>query len=147
MPKGEIVGRFTVGSKLVIDGKNNDGKDQRWQRTMMARTMKSRSDEIARWTKSRRWRRWRNREKQRNREVAKSREDLGRRIWGIYEGSIAVRYGEAARRISPRVIQLPKTVKESWPSIGDSRGPLIKRTWRKIADRKVKGKLSFRYGS
>jgi hypothetical protein len=26
MPKGEIVGRFTVGSKLVIDGKNNDGK-------------------------------------------------------------------------------------------------------------------------
>jgi hypothetical protein len=23
------VGRFTVGSKLVIDGKNNDGKDQR----------------------------------------------------------------------------------------------------------------------
>jgi hypothetical protein len=29
MPKGEIVGRFTVGSKLVIDGKNNDGKDQR----------------------------------------------------------------------------------------------------------------------
>jgi hypothetical protein len=29
MPKGEIVGRFTVGSKLVIDGKNSDGKDQR----------------------------------------------------------------------------------------------------------------------
>jgi hypothetical protein len=28
MPKGEIVGRFTVGSGLVIDGKNNDGKDQ-----------------------------------------------------------------------------------------------------------------------
>ena len=28
MPKGEIVGRFTVGSKLVIDGKNNNGKDQ-----------------------------------------------------------------------------------------------------------------------
>jgi hypothetical protein len=28
MPKGEIVGRFTVGSELVIDGKNNDGKDQ-----------------------------------------------------------------------------------------------------------------------
>jgi hypothetical protein len=28
MPKGEIVGRFTVESKLVIDGKNNDGKDQ-----------------------------------------------------------------------------------------------------------------------
>jgi hypothetical protein len=26
MPKGEIVGRFTVGSKIVIDGKNNDGK-------------------------------------------------------------------------------------------------------------------------
>jgi hypothetical protein len=51
--------------------------------------------------------------KRRNREVAKSREDLGRRIWGIYEGSIAVRYGEAARRISPRVIQLSKTVKES----------------------------------
>jgi hypothetical protein len=35
MPKGEIVGRFTVGSKLVIDGKNNDGKDQRWQRSVM----------------------------------------------------------------------------------------------------------------
>jgi hypothetical protein len=90
---------------------------------------KSRSDEIARWTKSRSGR---NREGGRNRsseiEVAKSREDLGRRIWGIYEGSIAVRYGEAARRISPRVIQLSKTVKESWPSIGDSRGPLIKRT-------------------
>jgi hypothetical protein len=46
-------------------------------------------------------------------EVAKSREDLGHRIWGIYEGSIAIRYGEAARRISPRVIQLSKTVKES----------------------------------
>jgi hypothetical protein len=28
MPKGEIVGRFTDGSKLVIDGKNSDGKDQ-----------------------------------------------------------------------------------------------------------------------
>ena len=28
MPKGEIVGRFTVVSKLVIDGKNNNGKDQ-----------------------------------------------------------------------------------------------------------------------
>jgi hypothetical protein len=27
MPKGDIVGRFTVGSKLVIDGKNSDGKD------------------------------------------------------------------------------------------------------------------------
>jgi hypothetical protein len=131
MPKGEIVGRFTVGSKLVIDGKNNDGKDQRWKRTTMERTTKSRSDEIARWTKSRmaKSRRWtKSREKQRNREVAKSREDLGRRIWGIYEGSIAIRYGEAARRISPRVIQLPKTVKESWPSIGDSRGPLIHRT-------------------
>jgi hypothetical protein len=24
MPKGEIVGRFIVESKLVIDGKNND---------------------------------------------------------------------------------------------------------------------------
>ena len=32
-------------------------------------------------------------------EVAKSREDLGRRIWGKYEGPIAVRYGEAARQI------------------------------------------------
>jgi hypothetical protein len=51
--------------------------------------------------------------KRRNREVAKSREDLGRRIWGIYEGSIAIRYGEAARQISPRVIQLSKAVKES----------------------------------
>jgi hypothetical protein len=28
MAKGEIVGRFTVGSELVIDGKNSDGKDQ-----------------------------------------------------------------------------------------------------------------------
>jgi hypothetical protein len=28
MPKGKIVGRFIVGSKLVIDGKNSDGKDQ-----------------------------------------------------------------------------------------------------------------------
>jgi hypothetical protein len=28
MPKGDIVGRFTVGSKIVIDGKKNDGKDQ-----------------------------------------------------------------------------------------------------------------------
>jgi hypothetical protein len=27
MPKGEIVGRFTVGSELVIDGKNNDGQN------------------------------------------------------------------------------------------------------------------------
>jgi hypothetical protein len=125
MPKGEIVGRFTVGSKLVIDGKNSDGKDQRWKRTAMERTMKSRSDEIARWMKSR------SGEIAKVDEIAKwkkSREDLGCRIWGIYEGSIAVRYGEAARRISPRVIQLPKTVKESWPSIGDSRGPLIKRT-------------------
>jgi hypothetical protein len=66
--------------------------------------------------------------KQQNHEVTKLREDLGRRIWGIYEVSIVVRYGEVARRISPRVIQLPKTVKESWPSIRDSRGPLIKRT-------------------
>jgi hypothetical protein len=37
MPKGEIVGRFTVGSKLVIDGKNSDGKDQRWQGIAMAK--------------------------------------------------------------------------------------------------------------
>jgi hypothetical protein len=51
--------------------------------------------------------------KQRNREVEKSQEDMGRRIWGIYEGSIAIRYGEAARWISPRVIQLSKAVKES----------------------------------
>jgi hypothetical protein len=89
--------------------------------------VKSQSDEIARWTKSRSGEIAKVDEiaKQRNREVAKSREDLGRRIWGIYEGSIAIRYGEAARRISPRVIQLPKTVKESWSSIGDSRGPLI----------------------
>jgi hypothetical protein len=27
MPKGEIVGRSTVGSKIVIDGKNSDRKD------------------------------------------------------------------------------------------------------------------------
>jgi hypothetical protein len=26
MPKGEIVGRFMVGSELVIDGNKNDGK-------------------------------------------------------------------------------------------------------------------------
>jgi hypothetical protein len=26
MPKGEIFGRFTIGSELVIDGKNTDGK-------------------------------------------------------------------------------------------------------------------------
>jgi hypothetical protein len=152
MPKGEIVGRFTVGSKLVIDGKNNDGKDQHDQqhsdngrvnsilefqipgvevsKHFTTEVAKSRSDEIARWTKSRSGEIAKVDEiaKQRNREVVKSREDLGRRIWGIYEGSIAIRYGEAARRISPRVIQLPKTVKESWPSIGDSRGPLIKRT-------------------
>jgi hypothetical protein len=51
--------------------------------------------------------------KQRNREVEKSREDLGRRIWGIYEGSIAIRYGETTRRISPKVIQLSKAMKES----------------------------------
>ena len=51
--------------------------------------------------------------KQQNRKVEKSREDLGHRIWGIYEGSIAIRYGEAVRRISPRVIQLSKTGKES----------------------------------
>jgi hypothetical protein len=68
--------------------KNNDGKNNEIAKV----------DEIA---------------KQRNREVAKSREDLGRRIWGIYEGSIAIRYGEAARWISPRVIQLSKAVKES----------------------------------
>jgi hypothetical protein len=28
IPKGEIVGRFTVGSELFIDGEKNDGKDQ-----------------------------------------------------------------------------------------------------------------------
>ena len=28
MPKGEIVGRFTVESKFFADGKNSDGKDQ-----------------------------------------------------------------------------------------------------------------------
>ena len=95
----------------------------------MARTTKSRSDEIARWTKSRSGEITKVDEiaKQRNREVAKSREDMGRRIYGIYEGSIAVRYGEAAKRISPRVIQLPKTVKESFLSIEDNHGPLIKR--------------------
>jgi hypothetical protein len=49
MPKGEIVGRFTVGSKLVIDGKINDDKDQRWKRTTMERTVKSRSGEFAKW--------------------------------------------------------------------------------------------------
>jgi hypothetical protein len=47
MPKGEIFGRFAVGSKLVIDG-----KDQRWQRKVMSRIVKSQSDEITRWTKS-----------------------------------------------------------------------------------------------
>ena len=74
MPKGEIVGRFIVGSKLVIDG-----KDKRWKRTMMAGTTKSRSNKIAKVDEI---------AKQRNREVAKSREDLGRRIWCIYKGSI-----------------------------------------------------------
>jgi hypothetical protein len=76
MPKGEIVGRFTVGSKLVIDGKNNDGKDQHDQQRsdngrvnsilelripgvevskhFTTEVAKSRSDEIARWTKSKR---------------------------------------------------------------------------------------------
>jgi hypothetical protein len=29
--------------------------------------------------------------------VAKLREDLGRKIWGKYEGPITIRYGEAAR--------------------------------------------------
>jgi hypothetical protein len=28
MPKGKIVGRLTVGSKLVIDGKISDDQDQ-----------------------------------------------------------------------------------------------------------------------
>jgi hypothetical protein len=37
--------------------------------------------------------------KWRNREVVKSREDLGRRIWGIYEGSIVIRYGKDVRWI------------------------------------------------
>jgi hypothetical protein len=27
MPKRKIVGRFTVGSELVIDGKNSDGQN------------------------------------------------------------------------------------------------------------------------
>jgi hypothetical protein len=27
IPKGEIIGRFIVGSKCVIDGKNNDCKE------------------------------------------------------------------------------------------------------------------------
>ena len=73
MPKGGIVGRFTVGSKLVIDVKNNDGKDQHDQqhsdngrvnsilefqklgvevsKHFTTEVVKSRSDEIARWTK------------------------------------------------------------------------------------------------
>jgi hypothetical protein len=112
MPKGEIVGRFIVGSKLVIDGKNNDGKDKKKNNDGKNKKI-MKVDEIA---------------KQRNSEVAKAREDLGHRIWGIYEGSIAIRYGEVARWIIPRVIQLPKIVKESWPSIRDSHGPLIHRT-------------------
>jgi hypothetical protein len=41
------VGRFTVGSKLVIDGKNNDGKDQRWQRSAMAKNNDEKNSEIA----------------------------------------------------------------------------------------------------
>jgi hypothetical protein len=47
MPKGEIVGRFTVGSKLVIDGKNGDGKDQRWKRKAMAKISNGKDNEIA----------------------------------------------------------------------------------------------------
>jgi hypothetical protein len=46
-------------------------------------------------------------------KVAKLQEDLGYGIWGIYEISISIRYGEAARRINPRVIQLSKNMKES----------------------------------
>jgi hypothetical protein len=42
MPKGEIVGRFTVGSELVIDGKNNDGKNKM---ARLGRHRKSRQEE------------------------------------------------------------------------------------------------------
>ena len=57
-------------------------------------------------------------------EVVKSREDLGRRIWGNYEGPIAFRYGEAARQIW-----------QSW-SVG-SRGHVA--IDHHVADWKVKG--------
>ena len=74
MPKGDIVGRFTVGSKIVIHGKNSDGKDQHDQQRidngrvisilefripgvevskhLTTEVAKSQSDEITRWTKS-----------------------------------------------------------------------------------------------
>ena len=70
-----FVGRFTVGSKLVIDGKNSDGKDQHDQqhsdngrvnsilefwipgvevsKHFTTEVVKSRSDKITRWKKSR----------------------------------------------------------------------------------------------
>jgi hypothetical protein len=58
---------------------------------------------------------------------------MGRQIWSNYEGATTVRYGEAARRIRPRVIQLSKSVKESWLSIEDNHGPLDPEdTWLKI---------------
>jgi hypothetical protein len=49
MQKGEIVGRFTVGSKLVIDGKINDDKDQRWKRSAMTKIS---DDKDQRWQRS-----------------------------------------------------------------------------------------------
>jgi hypothetical protein len=63
MPKGEIVGRFTVGSKLVIDGKNNDGqrsamdKDQRWQRSTMTKDQRWQRSAMAKISddKDQRW--------------------------------------------------------------------------------------------
>jgi hypothetical protein len=56
-----------------------------------------------------------------------------RQIWSNYEGPKTIRYGEDARWIRPRVIQLSKTMKESWPSIEEIHGPLDPEdTWRKI---------------
>jgi hypothetical protein len=49
---------------------------------------------------------------------------MGRRIWINYEGPTVIRSGEAIRQIRPGVIQISKTVKESWPSIKDSHGSL-----------------------
>jgi hypothetical protein len=41
-----IVGRFKVGSKLVIDGKKNDGKDQGWKRSVMAKNNDGKNNKI-----------------------------------------------------------------------------------------------------
>jgi hypothetical protein len=73
MPKGEIVGRFTVGSKLVIDGKNNDGKDQRELKCRNTSPPKWKNREVTKSQGGRNREAKRNREGGRNREAAKSR--------------------------------------------------------------------------